>query len=245
MQSLRMQNQDPPCNMPASARGAQDDYVDPIAARRGRAHASMDGPSPTGSEQDRLFREFRDCRERRKFSYMFGQTFNDNGNERSYKPKFKKPGKIVAKYCEEYNILNTIINFEWYMVNHSITIDKYTVYAVSYFDEVIQLWYDGLYTETPDWAQLQRDLISLYLEPDHSLRVRLKFEEISQRGSLLDYVERFQRSLAAMVFAGVEKKEEELVLQFISGLKNQEDRHTILQKDCQKMEEVYVAIQKI
>eukprot|EP00961_Rhodomonas_salina_P210624 2844160-Rhodomonas_salina.1 len=102
---------------------------------------------------------------------MFGQTFNDEGHERSYKPNFEKPGKIVAKYSEEYNILNTIINFEWYMKNHSISVDKYLQYAVSYFDEVIQLWYDGLYTETPEWAQLRRDLISRYLEPDHALRV--------------------------------------------------------------------------
>eukprot|EP00961_Rhodomonas_salina_P037928 509460-Rhodomonas_salina.2 len=138
---------------------------------------------------------------------MFWQTFNDDGNERSYKPKFEKPGKIVAKYSEEYNILNTIINFEWYMANHSISIEKYSVYAVSYFDEIIQLWYNRQYTETPDWAQLQRDLIALYLEPDHTLCVLLKFEEISQGCILLDYVERFQHILAAMVFAGVEKND--------------------------------------
>eukprot|EP00961_Rhodomonas_salina_P176612 2380435-Rhodomonas_salina.1 len=111
---------------------------------------------------------------------MFGQTFNDENHERSYKPKFEKPGKIVAKYREEYNILNTIINFELYMKNHSISIDKYSQYAVSYFYEVIQLWYDWRYTDTPEWAQLRRDLISWYLEPDHALRVLLKFEEISQ-----------------------------------------------------------------
>eukprot|EP00961_Rhodomonas_salina_P053420 716546-Rhodomonas_salina.1 len=120
---------------------------------------------------------------------MFGQTFNDEGNERSYKPKFKKPGKIVAKYREEYNILNMIINFELYMKNHSISIDKYSQFTVSYFYELIQLWYDGWYTETPEWVQIRRDIISQYLEPDHALRVWLKFEEISQGGSLLDYVE--------------------------------------------------------
>eukprot|EP00961_Rhodomonas_salina_P229601 3103060-Rhodomonas_salina.1 len=48
-----------------------------------------------------------------------------------------------------------------------------------------------------------------------------------------------------MGFAGVDKSEEELVLQFIHCLKNLEDRHTILQKDCQTMEEVYVAVQTI
>eukprot|EP00961_Rhodomonas_salina_P296431 3936337-Rhodomonas_salina.1 len=112
MQTLRERSQDPPSNVPASAR--QTEYVDPgIAARQSRAHARMDGPSPTGSESDnRRFRELRDCRERREFSDMFGQTFNDEGNEQSYKPKFEKPGKIVAKYHEEYNILNTIIHFE-------------------------------------------------------------------------------------------------------------------------------------
>eukprot|EP00961_Rhodomonas_salina_P130979 1763238-Rhodomonas_salina.1 len=79
------------------------------------------------------------------------------------------------------------------MKNHSISIDKYSQYAVSYFYEVIrvQLWYDWLYTDTPEWAQLRRDLISRYLEPDHTqaLRVLSKFEEISQGCSLLDYVE--------------------------------------------------------
>eukprot|EP00961_Rhodomonas_salina_P271910 3674084-Rhodomonas_salina.1 len=144
MQTLRERSQVPPRNVPASARQAE--YVDQgIAARRGRAHARMDCPSPTGSEPDnRRFREFRDRRERREFSDMFGQTF----------------GKIVAKYCEEYNILNTIIHFEGYMANHSISMEKYSQYAVSYFDEIIQLWYDGLYTDTPAWAQLRRDLIS-------------------------------------------------------------------------------------
>eukprot|EP00961_Rhodomonas_salina_P060659 814406-Rhodomonas_salina.1 len=203
MQTLRERNQDPPSNIPTSARHWQNEYVDPgITARLGRAHACMDGPSPTGSEPDRL------------------QTFNDDGNERSYKPKFEKPGKIVAKYSEEYNILNTIINFKLYMANHSISIEKYSQYAVSYFDEIIQLWprYDRWYTETPEWAQLWRDLISLYLEPDHALRVLLKFEEVLQGSSLLDYVEQFQRILAAMVFAGVKKSEEELVLQFIRCL---------------------------
>eukprot|EP00961_Rhodomonas_salina_P201199 2714031-Rhodomonas_salina.1 len=111
MQTLRERNQDPPSNIPTSAR--QTEFADPgITARLRRAHSSMDCPSPTGSEPDRLFREFRDHRERREFSYMFWQTFNDDGNEQSYKPKFEKPGKIVAKYSEEYNILNTIINFE-------------------------------------------------------------------------------------------------------------------------------------
>eukprot|EP00961_Rhodomonas_salina_P244962 3310402-Rhodomonas_salina.1 len=186
MQQLRNQNQDPPRTMPSAAGGTQDDHVDLMAGRRARQHARMDVQSPTGSESDRQFRD-RDRRERREFSDMFGQTFNDDGHERSYKPKFEKPGKIVAKYREEYNILNTIINFELYMANHSITIDKYTAYAVSYFDEVIQLWYDGRYAETPNWARLRKDLISRYLEPDHALRVRLKFEEISQGGSLLDY----------------------------------------------------------
>eukprot|EP00961_Rhodomonas_salina_P107518 1447642-Rhodomonas_salina.1 len=61
---------------------------------------------------------------------------------------------------------------------------------------------------------------------------------VSQGGSLIDYVKQFQLLLAAMVFAGVEKNEEELVLNFIQGLKNQEDRQTILQKDCETMEEV-------
>eukprot|EP00961_Rhodomonas_salina_P085992 1155551-Rhodomonas_salina.1 len=125
MQTLRENSRDQPRNIPASARQAE--YVDPgIAARRGRAQARMDGPSPTGSEPDnRRFREFRDHRERREFSDMLGQTFNDEGNERSYKPKFEKPEKIVAKYREEYNILNTIIHFELYMANHSISIEKY------------------------------------------------------------------------------------------------------------------------
>eukprot|EP00961_Rhodomonas_salina_P103736 1395325-Rhodomonas_salina.1 len=163
--------------------------IEASLTRKLLTHASMDCPSPSGSEPDRLFREFRDHRERREFSDMFGQTFNDEGNERSYKPKFEKPGKIVAEYLEEYNILNTIINFERYMANHSISIDKYSQYAVSYFNEVIQLWYDGQYTETPNWAQLRRDLISWYLKLDHALRVLLKFEEISQGSSLLDYVE--------------------------------------------------------
>eukprot|EP00961_Rhodomonas_salina_P204258 2756246-Rhodomonas_salina.1 len=44
MQTLRERNQDPPRNIPASAR--QTEYVDQgIAARRGRAHAHMDCPS--------------------------------------------------------------------------------------------------------------------------------------------------------------------------------------------------------
>eukprot|EP00961_Rhodomonas_salina_P012468 168078-Rhodomonas_salina.1 len=56
MQTLRDSSQDPPRNIPTLAR--QTEYVDPgIAARRGRAHTHMDGPSPMGSEPDRLFRE--------------------------------------------------------------------------------------------------------------------------------------------------------------------------------------------
>eukprot|EP00961_Rhodomonas_salina_P152565 2053291-Rhodomonas_salina.1 len=51
MQTLRERSQDPPRNVPASVR--QTEYVNPgIAARLGRAHARMDGPSPTGSEPD-------------------------------------------------------------------------------------------------------------------------------------------------------------------------------------------------
>eukprot|EP00961_Rhodomonas_salina_P011714 157531-Rhodomonas_salina.1 len=57
---------------------------------------------PLGSEPDnRQFREFRDHRERREFSDMFGQTFNDEGHEQSYKLNFEKPEKIVAKYRKE------------------------------------------------------------------------------------------------------------------------------------------------
>eukprot|EP00961_Rhodomonas_salina_P084419 1134280-Rhodomonas_salina.1 len=169
-----------------------------------------------------------------------------DGRDRINKRKFEKPDNITHKYREEYNILNTIIQFEHYMMNHEITMERWPAYAVSYFDDIIQTWYNGRYPgDTPDWATLRGDLIRRYLEPDHDLRVRLRFESTIQNSTLMDYVERFQRILAAMVFAGVQRPENEVVLQFIRGLKKEKDHHTILQKDCTTMEEVYTAVQKI
>lgn len=81
--------------------------------------------------------------------------------------------------------------------------------------------------------------------PDHKLRLKLRFESTTQQTTLLDYQEQYQRIVSVMTFADVLPKAEDLVLQFIWGLKKEEDRHTLIQQNCQTMEAVYTAIMQI
>ncbi len=96
-------------------------------------------------------------------------------------------------------------------------------------------------TLAPPWDELVTDK-DRYLPPDHSLRVKLKFNATTQRRRLEEYVERFQAVDAALTLAGVDMSDKQKVTSFTRGLKDAENRLFVLQKRPTNLKEAYQSL---
>ncbi len=74
------------------------------------------------------------------------------------------------------------------------------------------------------WDELVTELKDRCLPPDHSLKVKLRFNTTTQRSWLEESAERFQTVDAALALAGVNKSDKQKVTSFTRGLKDTEDR---------------------
>ncbi len=107
----------------------------------------------------------------------------------------------------------------------------------------VQAWMDVMFPDplALQWDEVVTELKDRYLPPDHSLRVKLKFNSTNQRRGLEEYVERFkfQTVDTALTLAGVDMSDEQKVTCFKRGLKDSKDRLFVLQKRPANLKEAY------
>ncbi len=152
-----------------------------------------------------------------------------------------------GRYKEEYNVLNWIMTVERYLYNCNKGEAVFSSYAYTYLDKEVQVWFDHRFLSTPlpPWEEMTAAMIKRYLPQDHSSRLVRKFAGIRQVGSLMQYVDRFQNLLSALGLAGIQKSSTKCIGQFIDGLKEQEDRKTLLLKKPTTMKECYEIVTQI
>ena len=145
------------------------------------------------------------------------------------------------RYDELNNVLNWIITVERYLYNCDVVRELYPSYAYTYFSKTVQAWYDNrfLTVPIPDWEDVTVALKQRYLPTDHVPRLLRRFTQVRQIRSLLEYVDTFQVMVSAIEIAGITKSQEELIRQFIDGLKNFEDRVHMLTNRATNVEQCY------
>ncbi len=173
--------------------------------------------------------------------------FTEGGTEiRPSRPKLEKPRTYNGEYTVEYSVLNWIKIVGKYLQAYRLTNDDWSMFAYTYMGTTVQAWYDITYSGgDPPWETLIQDLSDRFLPPDHELLVTKRYEEICQTSTIMKYVERYQEILVAMQSANIVRSEKELVLQFIRGLSQEEDRRTILNIDPPDIVATYIAANKL
>ena len=163
------------------------------------------------------------------------------------KPKMEKPETYNGEYTVLYSVLNWLRSVRKYLKPHNIPKEQYPQYAYTYMGKNVKAWYDGRFEaiEDPHWELFEQAIKERYLPEDHVIQVTKKYENIIQTGSLMDYVEKWQSLMVAVNAAGIMRTEKDHVIQFVTGLSKMEDRKSILDKDPQKLEDVYKAVTKI
>ena len=157
------------------------------------------------------------------------------------KAKLKVPPIFKGTYSEMNNVLNWIITTERYLYNCDVVGELYPTYAYTYLGETVQAWYDNKFLSdpTPRWEDVTDALKHRYLPRDHIPRLLRKFQQTRQLRSLMDYVDNFQIVVSAMELAGIVKSQEELIRQFIDGLKLFEDRVNMLTHKMKTINDCY------
>ncbi len=97
-------------------------------------------------------------------------------------------------------------------------------------------------TVPEDWDEVEKPLLTSYMQFDHTVRVKLQFDGLRQKSTLQAYMDEFQKVDAALSFAGVTTADERKVLIFIRGLSLGKDQRYILQQKCSTLDEVNEAV---
>lgn len=156
------------------------------------------------------------------------------------RPKLEKPLSFEGDYSPVQNVLNWVSSVEKYLTICQTDEDQFTPYARTYMGLTVQSWMDAAFGDrTPHWSELVTALKKRYLPVDHEDRLEQKFESVSQKSTLTEYVEQFQRLDAAMTNSDLKVRETRKIRQFIKGLSQVEDRRFILQQKCNTMQDVY------
>lgn len=156
--------------------------------------------------------------------------------------KLRTPPVFDGTYTELYNILNWIVTLERYLFNCNVEESLYPSYAYTYMSPVVQAWFDNIFLSQPRvmWdPTVTQALKDRYLHSDHEPRLLRKFTQTCQKRSLADYVDQFQILVSALQLANIRKSQTELVRQFIDGLKNFEDRMSMLTQRVKTIEGCY------
>lgn len=170
-----------------------------------------------------------------------GEEFGLGGRN----PKLERPREFGGEYSVLYSVLNWIASVDQYLKQHErLAESEYSVYARTYMSQTVQAWMDAQYGvgAKPPWEDLQEEMKDRYLPADHDLQLESKFEKIWQQESLVEYVENFQVLVSAMIFAGVIKTEKRLILQFIKGLTQEEDRRFMAAREPQTLKATYKSV---
>ena len=160
------------------------------------------------------------------------------------RPKLKVPETFEGSYDVEYGVANWLISVEKYLQKYpGIETYEYSGYAYTYMGTTVKSWYDSTFEgRDPSWSELRDAMVGRYLPADHRLQVVQTFDGMTQTSTLLDYMEKFQKVLVAMKHACVDRAEEDKILRFIGGLRNEDDRKFLLEKGLSDMQEVYIVV---
>lgn len=166
---------------------------------------------------------------------------------RPSRPKLEKPDVYNGEYKIEYSVLNWVTSVSKYLDMCDVAPNMYPQYAYTYMGRTVKAWYDHKYKgkNASDWETLVADLKSRWLPADHKIRVRIRFNGARQKGTLIEYVERFQALVVAVNEAGILLTEEDMVLQFIMGLTHDDDRQKLLQAKPSTLDAAYAIVDSI
>ena len=170
---------------------------------------------------------------------MTGETTTESGS-RSHKAKLKAPEVFKGAYTVLSNVLNWHFSMENYLENCQVEYVLYSKFARTYMSETVQAWMDAKYhPDNPLWEDLKNAMVLRYLPADHSTQLELKFESLRQLTDIPAYVDLFQIVMAALILGGVEIRMEKKILQFIRGMKLEEEKRFLLQEDPKTLEDAY------
>ena len=196
---------------------------------------------PTGDEYDRRRETYPDS-SRGGENYRRETLFTDGGTiVSSNKPKMEKPETFNGEYTGLYSVLNWLRSVRAYLEPHNIPKNQYPRYAYTYMGKSVKAWYDGLLEDTDDltWSEFCTAIKERYLPTDHVLQITKRYENVTQTGTLVDYVEKWQNLMVAVRAAKINRSEEDHVIQFVTGLARLEDRKAILDRDPKTLAECY------
>ncbi len=99
------------------------------------------------------------------------------------RPKSAFPRTFKGSYNELVNVLHWINTVTLYLDHCLVDPKDWLGFARTYMHSSVQAWIDVQFPDTlaPPWDELVTELKDLYLQPDHSLRVELKFDATTQR----------------------------------------------------------------
>ena len=201
----------------------------------------FDQETSNGYKRDLRRETYRDP-SRREEDYRRETFVTDGGTIVSpNKPKMEKPETYNGEYTVLYSVLNWLKSVQTYLERHDIPISQYPQYAYAYMGKSVKAWYDGLVgdEENLPWSDFCTAIKERYLPTDHVLQVTKQYENVTQTGTLEDYVEKWQSLMVAVRAAKINRSEEDHVIQFVTGLARLEDRKAILDHDPKTLVECY------
>ena len=88
-------------------------------------------------------------------------------------------------------------------------------------------------------------MVERWIPVDHDQRLKLMFQKMRQRDTLLHYVEQWQVLDSALTFSKVHIAGSRKILGFAQGMREQDERFKVIQEKPQTLADVYATVQAI
>lgn len=184
-------------------------------------------------------------RRQSRASEAWASSCSGEGSLRYFtQPKLVTPWTFAGEYSEFENVLTWFYTVERYLDQCRAFPEDWTGYAITYTTKRVQTWFHTVFPQgiPPPWEEVKQEMTTRFLPPDHKLRLRMKFNSLSQRHSLRQYVEDFRRMEAALITAQIKISEEDKVLQFLKGMNSKTEKLALIQKDPKSLKEAFEGV---
>eukprot|EP00961_Rhodomonas_salina_P206056 2781498-Rhodomonas_salina.2 len=163
------------------------------------------------------------------------------------KPKLAPPWVFLGQYSVLSNVLNWLHTVEKYLDQTRTSPEDWMGYARTYVGPKVQAWFDSTFWDDPHpvWEEVKDKMIDQYLPIDHPDQVEMKFECTVQCRGLAEYVEQFQNIDVAIKLADVNISDSRKVRQFVRGLREKEDKRSVLERQPKDLKEAYAVVSRI
>ena len=170
-----------------------------------------------------------------------------HGPSNHAKPRLAHPTTFDGKYEEVYNVLNWLHQTYRYLSQCRCKPEDFSGYARTYLSETVQAWMDAHFAhdDFPSWDQFSEAMISRWLPPDHDLRLELLFGRMRQRDTLQQYVESWQVLDSALTFSQVHMTDTRKVMQFVTGLRERDEKRYLLDRDPETLADLYQGVVRL